>query len=294
MIKCIVCDLDGTLIKPDDTIEAKTLELLRKCINNGIEFIVATGRDIHMVRECLGRLELNCDLVLNNGTQYRDLEGSFNEIHPMDNNSFIKIAHILKKYNYLLAIHTDQGKYSFHDKEDFWDYHLKLLLKGKHYAVTEADLPDKVFTTRRYLLDLHYASSPEEIINKGVNVLKIDARHLEVDDVEKVRDLLEIEYLDISSSYADNIEITTNTYNKAIMLKEVVKQKGYNIDEVAVFGDGYNDVDMLQAFTYSFAPDNACPPAKEIARVVLQKDVFEGAVGEGIEYLINEGLIRLS
>lgn len=294
MIKCIVCDLDGTLIKPDDTIEENTLELLKRCIDSGIDFIVATGRDIHMVREFLGRVDINCDLVLNNGTQYRDLDGTFNEIHPMDKNSFIKIAHILKDYNYLLAIHTDQGKYSFHDKEEFWDYHIKLLLKGKHYAIKEEQLPDKVFTTRRYLLDLHYASTPEEIIEKGVNVLKIDARHLEVDDVEKVRDLLEIEYLDISSSYADNIEITTNSYNKAIMLKEVVRKKGYNVDEVAVFGDGYNDVDMLKVFEYSFAPANACPPAKEIARVVLNKDVLEGAVGEGIEYLLKEELIKLS
>ena len=68
MIKCIVCDLDGTLIKHDDTMEAKTASLLKECMDNGVEFIVATGRDIHMVRECLSRLELNCDLILNNGT----------------------------------------------------------------------------------------------------------------------------------------------------------------------------------------------------------------------------------
>lgn len=53
MIKCIVCDLDGTLIKKDDTIEERTCQILKKCIENGIEFIIATGRDINMVIDFL-------------------------------------------------------------------------------------------------------------------------------------------------------------------------------------------------------------------------------------------------
>ena len=33
MIKCIVCDLDGTLIKTDDTIEEKTLVTLKNYLS---------------------------------------------------------------------------------------------------------------------------------------------------------------------------------------------------------------------------------------------------------------------
>ena len=95
MIKCIVCDLDGTLIKHDDTIEEKTARLLKECIHQGIEFIIATGRDINMVIDFLNQYQIDCDLILNNGTQYRDRKGTFNEIYPMDKESFIKIAHIL-------------------------------------------------------------------------------------------------------------------------------------------------------------------------------------------------------
>ena len=56
MIKCIVCDLDGTLMKKDDTIEERTYQILKKCIENGIEFIIATGRDINMVIDFLERI----------------------------------------------------------------------------------------------------------------------------------------------------------------------------------------------------------------------------------------------
>ena len=53
MIKCIVCDLDGTLIKHDDTIEEETFQKLKYYIDQGIEFIIATGRDINMVIDLL-------------------------------------------------------------------------------------------------------------------------------------------------------------------------------------------------------------------------------------------------
>ena len=118
MIKCIVCDLDGTLIKKDDTIEERTCQILKKCIENGIEFIIATGRDINMVIDFLERYQLDCDLILNNGTQYCNKQQTFNEIYPMDNQAFQKISTILSSYGYLLAIHTNQGKYSFVDADD--------------------------------------------------------------------------------------------------------------------------------------------------------------------------------
>lgn len=288
MIKCIVCDLDGTLIKHDDTIEEKTLRKLKECIKHGVEFIVATGRDINMVVDFLDQYQLDCDLILNNGTQYRNREGTFNEIYPMNNDSFLRIATILYQYGYLLAIHTDHGKYSLVDQDEFWNYHVKLLLQNPRYT-SEEELPKKTFTTREgYLRDFHYVKDPQDIINQGIRVLKIDARHLSVNSIQGVRAKLDSEDLDISSSFEDNIEITSHQYNKGTMLEKVVKEKGYQDDEVAVFGDGLNDVGMLQRFPYSFAPANAGKEAKKAATYQLHCSDDTGAVGEGLELL--EGL----
>ena len=285
MIKCIVCDMDGTLIKFDDTIEEKTLKILKRSMEKGIEFMIATGRDINMVKDFLEKYQFDCDLILNNGTQYLNKERSINEIHPMDNDSFLKIVTILHQYGYLLAIHTDHGKYSLVDENEFWNYHLQLLLKNSKYA-TQSELPQKTFTTKEgYLRDFHYVPSPQDIISQGIHVLKIDARHIDVNSIKGVKNQLNIDYLDISSSFEDNIEITTNQYNKGTMLEKVIKEKGYKYDEVAVFGDGLNDAGMLKKFIYSFAPANASESAKKAAKYQLDKTVDEGAVGEGIEIL---------
>lgn len=285
MIKCIVCDLDGTLIKHDDTIEEETFQKLKYYIDQGIEFIIATGRDINMVIDLLDQYQLDCDLILNNGTQYRNREGTINEIYPMDNDSFIKIANTLHQYGYLLAIHTNQGKFSLVDEDEFWDYHMKLLLKSFQYD-SKKELPHKTFTTREgYLRDFHYTSSPYEIVEKGIQVLKIDARHLDVHSIQGVKEKLDIPFLEISSSFGDNIEITTNRLNKGSMLEKVIKKKKYQRDEIAVFGDGLNDVGMLEKFSYSFAPYNADQYAKKAATYQLHLTNEDGAVKEGIEIL---------
>lgn len=280
MIKCIVCDLDGTLMRFDDSIEQTTYQLLKDCIDHGVEFVIATGRDINMVKDFMAKYDFDCDLVLNNGAQYRNLSGSFNDIYPMNDDAFIQIATILNNYNYLLAIHTNQGKYSLHDKEDFWTYHMELLTKNLPEGM---ELPKKTFTTREgYLRDFKYKATPEEIITDGAKVLKIDARHKDLYSIQGVKEQLNIEGLDYSSSFEDNIEITSNVSNKGILLKKVLEAKNYHEDEVAVFGDGANDCAMLEAFKYSFAPQNAGASAKQAANYILEKTNAEGAVGEGI------------
>ena len=280
MIKCIVCDMDGTLIKPDDTLEENTLKALKHYINEGIEFIIATGRDINMVVDFLAMYDIHCDCILNNGAQYYRKDGS-SDFYPMIPEAFIEIATILDHYGYLLAIHTDHGMYSLCDADDFWDYHMKLLNKMPREFFVE-----KTFTVReRYLRTFHYARTPEDIIHNGVHPLKIDARHMGDYSIEGVRKQLNIPHLDISSSFEDNIEITSDTSNKGILLEKVVEQKGYSKDEVAVFGDGENDAAMLEYFTYSFAPANAGKHAKKAAKYQLKTTDQQGCVYEGIRIL---------
>ena len=69
------------------------------------------------------------------------------------------------------------------------------------------------------------------------------------------------------------------------MLREVLKLKGLNLDEVATFGDGLNDVCMLKGFPYSFTPANGCKEAKEAATYTLTKTGGNGAIQEGLHIL---------
>lgn len=280
MIKCIVCDLDGTLINIDDTIESSTLTILREYMNKGIELILATGRSKNMVVDITKNYQLDCDLILNNGTTYYSPKQNIEKLYPMPDIAATKIIQILHDHGYLQAIHTNKGIYSLHDRDSFWDYHMQLLRKSPTFK--EA-MPKKTFTTKhKYLKEFHHFTSIPEILNNEIQILKIDARHIELSSMAGLKNKLLIPDLDISSSYGENIEITSSASNKGKLLKEVIASKGYQEDEIAVFGDGENDVSMLQDFKYSFAPKNACDEAKQASNMHLHKTNFEGAVGEGL------------
>lgn len=289
MIKCIVCDLDGTLIRKDDTIEESTLQKIKQQINKGVELILATGRSYHMVESIMERYALSCDLILNNGAEYRNLKTGEIQLIPMEASAFERVVRILDHHGYLLAIHTDCGLYSCHTADDFWNYHLKLLRRSLAYG---DQLPQKTFTIReKYLKNFHHISSPDEVYASGAQPLKIDARHFELASISGIKAQLNIPHLDISSSFEDNMEITSAHSNKGKLLLKIVEKKGYQKEEVAVFGDGENDSKMLAAFPYSFAPQNALDQVKMVVWHILSKTNQEGAVGEGISYLEKRHLL---
>ncbi|MBR3694320.1 MAG: HAD hydrolase family protein, partial [Erysipelotrichales bacterium] len=51
---------------------------------------------------------------------------------------------------------------------------------------------------------------------------------------------------------------------------------GLSRDEIAVFGDGENDIDMLSQYPNSVAMGNASDPVKEIAKYITLSNDEEG------------------
>ncbi|MEG0277505.1 MAG: HAD hydrolase family protein, partial [Coprobacillus sp.] len=183
-------------------------------------------------------------------------------------------------------IHTQLGKYIVEDIESYFKHHQQILLKNRNLKDV-SEFPDAAFFTRKgFLKNTHYVSDLEDLFQQGALPLKVDARHLDISQISDVDDMLEgIGDFYISSSYGENIEITSSIHDKGSMLKEVLKEKGLTIDEVATFGDGHNDIGMLESFPYSFAPSNACDIAKEKATYALEETNEQGAVKKGIEIL---------
>ncbi|MDE5591905.1 MAG: HAD hydrolase family protein [Helicobacter sp.] len=76
--------------------------------------------------------------------------------------------------------------------------------------------------------------------------------------------------------------------NKAEALKEILKESNTMNHEVAVIGDDINDLGMLKAVKYSFAPRDCALILKKEVYKVLRKKGGEGAVREMIDFLIKE------
>ena len=87
MIKLIASDMDGTLLNDDHKISKNNLEAIKKTQEMGIDFTIVTGREYGAVKSYLEENDLRCECILNNGAEYRDVDG--NIIEEMDAKDFI-------------------------------------------------------------------------------------------------------------------------------------------------------------------------------------------------------------
>lgn len=78
-----------------------------------------------------------------------------------------------------------------------------------------------------------------------------------------------------------SIEVIDKRINKKLAIDRVIDLCEFNHDEVAVFGDDYNDMEMLKGFKHSISMGNACDEVKFCAgNITLSNDE------EGIHYAL--------
>ena len=86
--------------------------------------------------------------------------------------------------------------------------------------------------------------------------------------------------------YPTCYEIKANNRSKASAISKIVEKE--NIDKVYCFGDGPNDVEMLQLADVGISMGNGCKECKMIADVVI-KNVDEDAI---YQYLLENNLYK--
>ena len=93
--------------------------------------------------------------------------------------------------------------------------------------------------------------------------------------------------LAVSSSVADNVEINQTHANKGEALLALAAYLGIDRKDTISFGDGLNDLSMLEQAGVGIAMANACDEAKELADWIAPSNDEDG-VAAGIEaYCLN-------
>lgn len=282
MIKLIALDLDGTLLSSDKTISEANLKCLKKCEQMGIAYMLVTGRNRDIVTPIVQEYQLHCDLILNAGHEYLSQDERTHRFVPMKQKTMHHVCQILRAYDYHISVHTTDGKYIFEDPEVFYQKHIDIM-KARQNRDVESMKNNPLMDRNSYLHNIHQVSHPQDI---DVSVLKIDARNIDPQKAkESIPFLLKIPGISLTSSFAGFLEVCEKDGNKAIMLMDVAKEKGIQKDEIAVFGDSMNDLDMITYFPNSFAMANAKQEVKQAACWVTASNDEDG-VAKGIEMLL--------
>lgn len=271
MIKMIAADLDGTLLNDDGMITPDTRNALIHAQEKGIRMVIATGRTPKFTIQEQKQLQMerfknNYIIALNGQEIYRFSDGHTwcgPRVPAPDVSPTLKLA-----YDYCLEALCYDGNVryqylppDFQAKKEAW--------LTVHQA--EAHKDHESILGERIPITTWESPFPQEV--SKIALLHSPLRLQEVLPLIRDRLLPGLKALLVKPNW---LEIIPAGVSKGDALKRIMEETGIQANEVAVFGDGENDIDMIKAAGYGFAMGNAFPSVKQAAFAVTASNNQDG------------------
>ncbi|WP_238900431.1 HAD-IIB family hydrolase [Clostridium sp. YIM B02500] len=253
-----VTDLDGTLLNSNGEVSQTSLKILKKQIEKGTLFSIATARNLQAAKRLISEIPINIPIILNNGIGFYDLNKEqylkINEFPISQLNHLIKIFDEYKSYGFMYALKDGDIHFIYNNLDDpsdleyFAERHL--LYKGRCHQYDDFEqVPKDGYTILYFVL---YGSFDRI---KNVENCILDNPILKCVPNKNV--------------YKDNyfLDIFSSKASKAIAIKEL--KELIDANEVIAFGDNFNDIEMLQSADRSYVPENGISEAKAVATSVI-------------------------
>lgn len=260
-IKLIAVDLDNTFLNADSKVSARNRAAVVRAIEQGIIFVVASGRMRHRIPEDVLSIPGFRYLVSSNGASVMDLQTEevlFED--PIPNRTVKEVVGELKKFPIYLELYhrgyayTDQQFFS-HYSPDIYSPNLRVIMEQGIQLVDDIDA---------------FISDPRNTIDK-INIPYIPPIHS-----ESVFRILHRPEITATNSLPKNAEVNHKTANKAAGLRFVCQKLNIDPSDVMAFGDAENDVEMMHFAGHSVAMGNACQEVKTSARYVTKTNAEDG------------------
>ncbi len=237
--KAIICDLDGTLLNSNHTISEFTKETIKKVVEKGIKFYIATGRHHMDALEYKNILGLNSFLISSNGAR----------VHNENNEEIFSINIPKNITTELINLTMDNEIHKNIYMEDFWISEKPLSEAAafhKDSGFMQTVIPSFEALKNKETIKFFFIGPTEEkisILNKYVS--------------EKMGDRVAI-----TLSMKDCLEIMNKGVSKGQAIKKMLNLEGISLNEAIAFGDGMNDVEMLEVVDKGFLMGNHNPSLK--------------------------------
>lgn len=265
MKKLFVFDIDGTLTTSQKQITQKTKEVLMSLASKGHYLALASGRTVNGLQAFAKELkfdEIGGYLLAFNGAKVVDCK-----TNEVVNQTLFPSAYIQDIYDYCQK--NDVGIISYMDQT---------IVSGRRideYIELEQRLN---FMELRVVEDFS-----SYLDHQPINKLLLTAPPEKAAVVEKELQMQFHKVLSIYRSEAFFIEVMPLHVDKASSLDCLIKILGLKQEDVVAFGDGYNDLTMIEYAGVGVAMANAKEEVKQVANIVTRSNDEEG-----ISYAIKE------
>ena len=252
MKRLYVTDLDGTLLEPDKSIKPDNLKLINQLIDEDVNITYATARSLITAKQVIGDINFKLPVIVQNGTFILSPKGDM----ILGNYLGDSILDTVRDYDISPIVYSQIGK------KNYFSY-----IKDKMSAGVKAFVDDHLDDPRN-----HPVNTYEDLYEGDIFYLLL------IDDYDKLKplyDLFKEDYYAVfdQEMYSHDwwLEVMSPDASKANAIK-YLKQK-LQCDEVVVFGDGKNDIEMFEEADYSCAVENAAPELIKCADEVIHISV---------------------
>jgi Cof subfamily protein (haloacid dehalogenase superfamily) len=256
--KVLFLDIDGTIIKSDDSIDETTVNAIRQVQGKGIEVFLATGRPLHEIRELADELKIH-SLIGYNGAfgiyQGKDL---FQE--PMKKEIVKQFIDIAKQNKHDLVLYTK-------DQNIFTDLEancVKEFIEKFHLHKNDTYSPGKDY----------------EVL--GMTLINVETKDTSLYKFEEQIHLSQVNLEGMRHCY----DVIRDNVNKGIGVQFILNHLGLVKENAIAFGDGLNDKEMLMNVSEGFAMGNGHPDlfqyAKHKTTTVDDSGIYNGLKTLGI------------
>ena len=249
-IKLIATDMDGTILDAQGLLDLPRLEkILDRLDEKGIRFVIATGNEIHRVRQLLGHLADRVVLIVANGAKI------------FENNQLIQVEtwddELVEKALTFFKGQECQNQFVITSMNGGFVKEGTIFTQLDKFMTPE--MIELFYQRMNFVEELH----PE--LFGGVLKMSLVVGEDKTDQVQEDFNQVFNGHVQAVSSGYGCLDIIQDGIHKAWALQELLKRWNIKPEEIMAFGDSENDVEMLELAGIAYAMENADEKAKAVA-----------------------------
>ena len=232
--------MDGTLLNSKHEVSPRFFEIYEELKKKNITFVAASGRQYHSMVDKLESIKNEILVIAENGALIRKQEKTLLTT-PIDKSQVLRILDTVRPLENVHPVLCCQNNaYVGGDSNEF------LQMLREYYSEFEIVEDQKQVNDQVLKIAIYHFENSEKHIYPHV-------KHLEVD-------------LKVKVSGNNWVDISDLNAHKGYALKKVMDDYQITANEIMVFGDYNNDLEMLELSDYSFAMANAHPNVLKTAK----------------------------
>lgn len=268
MIKLIAADMDGTFLRDDKSYDTETLrKQFQTMQEQGIRFVAASGNQRQHLIDIFDGETANVSYIGDNGAVVQVGDDIIFE-QAIDAEALPDILYELEE-NPLLN-------------------EALIVLSGKKDGYISKHAPEEIFREAskyyRHLQRVDRLSLVQDTVYK----IALGFEDKETAKIEQFFHQKFGKWIRATSSGHGGVDLIHKDLSKATGLNKLLEHWQIKPEECAAFGDGANDIEMLQVCKYSFAMQNASDAVKQIAHFQTTYDNNQDGVLHEMDRLLEK------